>query len=358
MKAAQASGYGAPNDVLTVTDGAKKPALAALKEGGKGKLLLRTLACSLSPSDYRMLSGDARLIKKPRGGFPYIPGGDVCGEVLEAGPDVTKFSDGDTVVATWSVFGQGGLAEFCVVDAALAVRKPKRLTAAEGAAMANSAGHAVQALREAVVVTGNRVLILGGGGGVGTALVQLAKRAGAAYVATTSTNGELLRSLGADRVINHTKEDWAAVPEFAAEPFDVIIDCAEGRRAWLAATHKKAGSGARLLAPNGRFLAVVLNDWHMKVTNPAHMATLLAPPFARQMGNTLWPFGPRYKMFLGGVDGKRLQEVADLVAAGDLKIVVDPKGPFELTEAGVRAAFELHESRRGQGKVVITVAEC
>jgi threonine dehydrogenase-like Zn-dependent dehydrogenase len=91
-----------------------------------------------------LAAGDGSLIKKPKA-FPYIPGGDICGTVEAIGPDVTDFQPGDAVVATWSVFGEGGLAEYAIVNSKLTVKKPDAITQIEGAALANSAGHAVQA---------------------------------------------------------------------------------------------------------------------------------------------------------------------------------------------------------------------
>ena len=214
----------------------------------------------------------------------------------------------------------------------------------------------LQALKAAGVYEGNRVLILGGSGGVGTCLVQLAKRAGASFVAASSTQDKLVTQLGADRVIDYTTENWWEVEEFGEAPFDVVIDCAEGANAWAAAKCRTP-SGKRVLSDTGRWLAVVLNDWHIAATRPWHMASLLLPPLGRQLSNTLWPFGPRYKMFLGGVDKKTLEEVVTLVASGELKIVLDERGPFQLDEAGMKAAFALLESRHAHGKVVVQVPE-
>jgi NADPH:quinone reductase-like Zn-dependent oxidoreductase len=213
----------------------------------------------------------------------------------------------------------------------------------------------LQALKAAGVYEGNRVLILGGSGGVGTCLVQLAKRAGASFVAATSTEAKLVTQLGADRVVDYTSENWWALDEFSERPIDVVIDCAEGSAGWAAAK-RKTPSGKRVLSSTGRWLAVVLNGWHIKVTQPWHMASVMAPPLGRQLSNTLWPFGPRYKMFLGGVDKATLTEVVALVASGDLKIVVDKRGPFAFDEAGVRAAFALLESKHAHGKVLVQIA--
>jgi 2-methylene-furan-3-one reductase len=351
MKAVTASAFGVDsNKLLSISNDRVKPKLAEAKGNGQGFLLVRVQACSLSPSDYRMLTGDASLVKKPRI-FPYVPGGDVCGVVEEVGEVVTGFKVGDSIVGTWNVWGEGGLAEYTLVDSKLAVLKPDNISAVQGAALANSAGHAICAVRAAAVSPGNRVLVLGGSGGVGSSIVQLSKMEGAAFIAATSTDAAMVTSLGADRVIDYTKEEWWTLPEFQAEPFDVIIDCAEGYQAWTAAN--KNG----LLSGTGRFIAVVLNEWGIVIKNPMHLFSFLAPPAGRMMRKIFWPFGPRYKMFLGDVDGKVLKEVMALVQAGELKPVLDPKSPFPFTEEGVKAAWKLHESRHGHGKVVIEIAK-
>ena len=140
-------------------------------------------------------------------------------------------------------------------------------------------------------------------------------------------------------------------------PFNVIIDCAVGVKAWRTALTAKTTSGKSVFSATGRWLAVVLNDWHITAKQPWHMASILGPPLARQLRNTLQPNGRRYKMFLGGVDGKVLQEVMQMVDEGKLKIVMDPKGPFPFTEQGVKDAFALHESRHAMGKVVTQVSD-
>jgi len=144
------------------------------------KLLIGVRACSLSPSDYRMLSGDCALVKTTR--VPFVPGGDIAGVVLESESD--EFATGDAVIATWGpFFGEGGLAERAAVDATLAAPffPSDRLGFVEAAALANSAPRALVAV-EQFVRAGDRVLVLGGSGGMGTMLVQLAKRAGASRV--------------------------------------------------------------------------------------------------------------------------------------------------------------------------------
>lgn len=320
-------------------------------------MLIRVLACSLSPGDWRMLSGDTALVKHPAS-FPYVPGLDVSGIVEELGQDVdaSAFSVGDAVVATWSgAFGQGGLAEYALVDPKSAAHRPASVDAVQAAALSNSAGHALNALRAARIRPGDRVLILGGSGGVGSAAVQLARSSfGASFVAATSSHVELLERLGIDRAIDYTREEWWNLPEFTYDPFDAIIDCAEGVGAWRRV--RDGGGVLKGRARGGRFVAVVFNEWHIEFTRWWHIFPLIGPPLARM----LWPRGggaPRYTMY-GGVDdvAGTLTELMRLADEGKLTAIIDPSSPLPLTAAGVCTAFDVLQSWHAQGKVVVQVS--
>lgn len=300
-----------------------------------------------------MLSGDASVAKYPEGGFPYVPGLDVCGEVVDAVP---PFAVGDIIVATWGgAFGAGGLAEYTLVDASMAVRKPDGLSCVDASALANSAGHALNALKAASVKKGDRVLVLGGSGGVGTALLQLAKAPDfdVSFLAATSSDPSLLASLGVDRPINYIQEDWWALQEFKDRPFDVIIDCAEGVSAW-----KHVNIRQSVLKRGGRFLAVVLNEWDIKANRWWQLFGVLFPPLGRMLGSmvaSLWG-GSRYIMYLGGLDGKTMEDVMRFVRDGSLKTILDKSSPFPFSTDGVASAFDLLRSRRAKGKIVVQIA--
>lgn len=342
MRAVTASAFGQPSEVLRLREDVHRPS------PDTGLLLIRTMACSLSPGDWRMLSGDGSLVKYPANGFPYVPGLDVSGEVVEAVP---PFEVGDQVVATWSgAFGAGGLAEYALIDPAMTVRKPQKIGYMDAAALANSAGHALKALRAAGITHGDRVLILGGSGGVGTAAVQLARanEFGASFVAATSSDTALLMSLGVDRAINYHEEEWWRLAEFVASPFDVVIDCAEGVHAW-----RRVSDGRGVLKSGGRFLAVVLNEWHIEATRWWHMFGILLPPLGRSIGSSLGRV--RYAMYLGSLDASVLTEVMDYAEKGALKPIKDPGSPFPLSTAGAIAAFDLLRSRHAKGKVVVEI---
>jgi len=237
MRAAQVKAFGEIDQVLMMTDSCPiptlRPPLSAVpnagadgeklikKEENKKKkkpvthVLVKVLACSLSPGDCRMLGGYKDIMCTPEklgSSWPYIPGLDVCGEVTELDPndDSGRFKVGDRVVGTWDTVGMGGMAEYALVRTDFAATIPKDLTISdvEGAALANSASHALNILDRAAVKSGERVLIIGGSGGLGTLLIQLCKSIGASYVCAVSSDTELCRSLGAHRAVDYRTELW------------------------------------------------------------------------------------------------------------------------------------------------------
>lgn len=354
MARVDAAAYGPPAKVLSVATGAPLP-----PPPPAGKLLVAVDAVSLSPSDYRMLSGDTAWAKRlPGGAFPYTPGGDVAGTVVGVHPaDAARWAVGTPVVATWDLAGTGGLAAYALVDARRSAVRPPRVDALTGAAVANSAGHALLAVRAAGPLAAKRVLVLGGAGGVGSAVVQLARAAGAGHVAATASTAARLDGLGVDDAIAYPERDWTALPS-GTPPYDVIFDCAVGDAAWAAVT-----SIPGLLTPGrsgGRFMAIH-HDWRIVARGVGDVVRFLAPLAARAVSSRLRPWGPRFVMYLGSISAATLGEVLALVdperdGGASLRAVVDPAGPFPFTTDGVRAAFELHASHHARGKVVIDVA--
>ena len=145
MRSVLAKSFGRPEDVLYMAAEHPRPVL----KHGSGKLLVRVLTMSISPGDWRTLSGSATLVRNPA--FPYVPCHDICGVVVEIDPASKKsrFSVGDTVIGTWDMMASGGLAEYALVDSNLAVHKPDDVSTVDAAALANSAGHALEAVKHA-----------------------------------------------------------------------------------------------------------------------------------------------------------------------------------------------------------------
>lgn len=173
---------------------------------------------------------------------PVILGQELAGEVEAVGRDVTRFREGDQVFG-WSGFGLGGYAEYAgLPETAVLAQKPPNISFEEAAPLAVGGLEAVRFLREGKVKRGEKVLIIGAGGSIGTFAVQLAKHLGA-HVTGVDRTGKLdmLRSIGADRVMDFTREDYTR----SGETYDLVFDVV-GKNPF--------SRSMRLLAANGRFL--------------------------------------------------------------------------------------------------------
>ncbi|HEY5595403.1 MAG TPA: NAD(P)-dependent alcohol dehydrogenase [Nitrospiria bacterium] len=183
------------------------------------QLLVRVHAASVNPVDWKFRSGKPRI---PFLRLPRIPGLDIAGDVLRIGNAVSRFKPGDSVYGMLSAFSGGGCAEYAAVPERNAAIKPRNLTFEEAAAVPVAAMTALQALRnQGEIKSGNRVLINGASGGVGSFAVQIAKTFGAEVTAVTSRkNMDFVKGLGADRVIDYTAEDFTK----SGSSFDIIFD--------------------------------------------------------------------------------------------------------------------------------------
>lgn len=198
-------------------------------QAGPGQLLVRVLATSVNPVDYKIRRSGAWARVRP----PAVIGYDAAGVVEEVGPGVTGFAPGAKVFYTPHIFGRPGTyAEYHAVDADIAVQKPAGLTFLEAASLPLAGGTAWDAIvRLAAVKPGEAVLVHAGAGGVGSLAVQLARAAGARVLATArAENAELVRSLGADVVIDYRAEDFAraALRETAGRGVEVAFDTVGG----------------------------------------------------------------------------------------------------------------------------------
>jgi len=352
MKAITASALGPFDDVLSLSDAVARPQLDPKSSG----VLLRVLACSISPGDMRRVRGDLNMPAAwPHGPLPIVVGMDVCGVVIEAGALAT-FKVGDVVAACDGGF-VGGMAEYAVVDSAVAQLKPSNVSAIEAATLVTSALRAKLIVELAGVVRDQRVLVIGASGGLGVFLVQLLRDSGVAYQAAISTQDDLLRSLGVDLVLPNATE-WWAWPAFEAEPLDVIFDCVGGEGQWARA---QAGRVLKRRGDNGRFVGVMgMNDPNPVVNGIGDMIRLMAPMVYRMVATKMpCQSTPHYVTVL--LDGKSpcgaLADLFALVEAGKLKVVLDPASPFPFTTEGARAAYHLQASRHAHGKVVVQIAD-
>ncbi len=322
MRAAVQHRYGPPSVLESSEVGVPSP--------GRGEVLVRVGAASVHPGDYFVMTGEPYLVRlvfglrRPRHG---IPGRDLAGVVAATGKDVTALRPGDEVFG-WST--EGTLAEYACVPADHLVPVPANVSVVDAAAVPTSALTALQALRTiANVRPGQTVLITGASGGVGSFAVQIAKAFGAEVTGVCSTrNVELVRSLGADHVVDYTSTDFTR----AGKRYDVILDSVEAQP--LAAVRRaltptgtlipNSGRGGRWLGPLGRILrARVLSG------------------FTRQ----------RLRPFTSIEKRQDLLALADLLTTGQVTPVIDRTYPLEEAADALRHVAAGHT----RGKVVVTV---
>lgn len=193
---------------------------------GPGQVLLKVRATSVNPLDWKIRNGSMRLLMPAK--FPLVLGHDVAGEVVEIGPEVTRFQPGDEVFGGIDVKRHGGAyAELALIPEAALAPKPPALSFEEAAALPMSALTSLQALRDkGELVAGEDVLINGASGGVGHFAIQIARALGARVTAVTSAkNFEFVRGLGAHEVIDYEEEDFTG----RDQTWDVIFDAVANR---------------------------------------------------------------------------------------------------------------------------------
>jgi NADPH:quinone reductase-like Zn-dependent oxidoreductase len=335
MKAIVQDRYGPP-DVLELRD-IDQP-LAADDE-----VLVRVRAASVHADVWHAMNGVPYVLRVMGSGLRApkhrVPGTDLAGLVESVGTNVTRFRSGD------EVFGQsllanlwrngGALAEYAAVPQAMLERKPAGLTFEQAAAVPTSGSLAVQHVRdEGRTQPGQTVLINGAGGAVGTFAVQLAKAYGANVTAVDAPGKlDMLRSIGANRVIDYTEEDFTR----RDERYDFILDIA-GNHPW--------SESRRALAPDGTYVLSGFDQYgrsgHRWFGSLGRFAKLIV----------ISPFVSELHPFRGAKDpGDRLVVMKELIEAGKITPVIDRT--FPLSE--VPEAMRYLESGRAQGKLVITV---
>lgn len=307
---------------------------------GPGDVLVEIAAAGLNVLDAKIRNGEFKLLLpyKP----PFVLGHDLAGTVIRVGSSVHRFKVGDEVYARPRDGRIGTLAERIAVDEADVALKPKNLSMAEAASIPLVGLTAWQVLVEhAKVKRGDKVLIHAGSGGVGTFAIQLAKHLGATVATTASArNADLVRSLGADVVVDYKRQDFEKV----LSGYDVVLNSLDGE------TLRKS---LDVLRPGGKLISI---------SGPPD------PTFAKAQGLNwffqqvmrLLSFGIRRKAKARGIDyaflfmranGTQLAEIAALIEAGTIRPVMDRVVPFASTDA---ALTEL-EAGRSKGKVVVEV---
>lgn len=303
-------------------------------------VLIDIHAAGLNMIDSKIRSGEFKLLLpyKP----PFVLGADLAGVVSRVGANVTRFAVGDAVYASPRQGRIGTFAEAIAVDQADVGHKPANISMEEAASIPLVGLTAWQVLVDRAQATrGQKVLIHAGSGGVGTLAIQLAKHLGL-YVATTAgtSNVDLVRSLGADEVVDYRKQDFADI----LSGYDIVLNSLDGKT--LAKSLKVLKPGASLISISG----------------PPD------PAFARQQG-LAWPLRQIMRLLSAGIrrkakrqdasysflfmqaNGEQLDQITTLIEAGAIRPVIDRVFPFDQ----LNDALAHLETGRAKGKIVVSI---
>lgn len=314
--------YGRPEEVVELEE-------RDMPLVGDDQVLVRVHASSVNPADWHGISGTPYLVRLMNGlTKPKRPeiGLDIAGTIEAVGKDVTGFRPGD------EVFGEaaGSFAEYVANSGRGLVKKPANVGIEEAGSVGVAGLTALQGLRDhGQIRSGQKVLINGASGGVGTYAVQIAKALGAEVTAVCGTrNTEMVRSLGADRVVDYTTEDFT---DLKGE-FDLFFDAVGNR--------SLAGS-FRVLKPHGRY--VMVSGPKHRVLGPVRrlIAAKLASAFVSK----------RVKTFVASADAEDMGVLADLLESGRVRPIVDRRYGLEELPEALAYLGEGHAS----GKVTVLI---
>jgi NADPH:quinone reductase-like Zn-dependent oxidoreductase len=308
---------------------------------GSNDVLVRVSAASINPLDKMVRNGEFKQLLKYKP--PFVIGHDVAGVVTQVGATVRDFKIGDEVYARPRDLRIGTFAEYIAIDQNDVALKPASLTLHEAAAVPLVAPAAWQILVEsAQIKPGQKVLVHAGAGGLGSTVIQLAKHLGA-YVATTTSGATeaLVRDLGADVVIDYTKQDFSQV----LSGYDVVLDSLGGENLMKSLTVLKPGGLAIGVSgpPDAGFAK------QLRAPKPFEFVLSFLSRKVRRAAKKL---GVRYSFFFMRADGAQLGKLAALYDAGHLRPVLDRTFAFDQT---LEALAYVESGKVKAGKVVVAL---
>ena len=309
---------------------------------GPGELLVRVHAVGLNPIDNLIPRGDFKPILKLR--LPATVGSDLAGVVAEVGSGVTRFKVGDAVYASIFDTPHGSLAEFAIVPEQAAALKPASLDFVQAASIPMVGLTAWQAIHERMQLRpGQKVFIPAGSGGIGTFAIQLARHLGARVGTTTSTaNVALVRSLGADEVVDYTQQPF----EDVLRDYDAVLGTVRG---------DGLEKALRIVKPGSRVVSLVgpPDAAFARARGMHFMLTLVFGLFSRKIIGLARRRGASYAFHFVRPDGGQLAQIGALLEAGAIRPVIDRVFPF--LEA--KQALTYLAQGRARGKVVVQLPQ-
>lgn len=306
------------------------------------EILVQVHAAGLNPIDTMIPKGTFKPILRLQ--LPVTMGSDLAGVVVEVGSRVTRFKPGDSVFASTFELGTGSLAEFAAVPESAAAIKPENLDFVQAASIPMVGLTSWQALKErAGLKPGQKVFIPAGSGGIGTFAIQLAKHLGAQVGTTTSTgNVELVRSLGADEVIDYKKQEF----EDVLQDYDVVLGTIRG---------DGIEKSLQILKPNSRVVSLI-GPPDAAFASARGMNFFMTFVFGLMSGKIIRQARKRgiaYSFLFAHPDGRQLAEIGELLNAGRIHPVIDKVFPFDQA----KEALAYLEKGRAKGKIVVQMVK-
>lgn len=308
---------------------------------GDADVLVRVHAAAVNLLDSKVRDGEFKIFLPYRP--PFVLGHDVAGTVIAVGSGVRRFTVGDAVYARPRDHRIGTFAESIAIHEDDVALKPRTLTMEDASSIPLVALTAWQALVDiAKVKPGQKVFIQAGSGGVGTVAIQLAKHLGAIVATTTSAkNADLVKSLGADVVIDYTSQDFETV----LSGYDVVLHSQDA---------KAPSKSLAILKPGGRLVSISgpPDPAFAKDLGLNALLKLVIRLLSRSVRSKAKNLGTHYSFLFMRANGEQLEQIAGLIDSGAVRPVVDKVFPFSQT----REALAYVETGRTKGKVVIKVA--
>lgn len=304
------------------------------------EVLVQVYATSVNLLDAKIRNGEFKIFLPYK--MPFTLGHDVAGVVTKIGSRVNKFKVGDEIYARPSDHRIGTFAEYISINENDVAHKPKNLTMEEASSIPLVGLTAWQALVEkANLKKGQKVFIQAGSGGVGTFAIQLAKHLGATVATTTSSaNFDLVKSLGADIVIDYKNEDFETI----LKDYDLVLNSQDA---------KTLEKSLRILKPNGKVISISgpPDKEFAENIGLSWIFKLIMKMLSLRVKNKAKRLGVNYSFLFMKANGNQLTEITKLINEGIIKPVIDKVFPFEQTNE----AMAYVEAGRSKGKVVIKV---
>jgi NADPH:quinone reductase-like Zn-dependent oxidoreductase len=304
------------------------------------EILVQVHAAGLNPIDTMIPKGTFKPFLKFR--LPATMGSDLAGVVVEVGGRVTRFKVGDAVFASTFDLGQGSLAEFAVVPESAAALKPADLDFVQAASIPMVGLTTWQALKErANLKPGQKVFVPAGSGGIGTFAIQLAKYLGAKVATTTSAGNEaLVRSLGADEVIDYKKQEFEEV----LRDYDVVLGTVRG---------DSIEKSLQILKPKGKVVSLIgpPDAAFGRARGMNFLMVFVLGLLSRKILRHAKKRSVEYSFLFVHPDGGQLAEIGKLLESGKIRPVIDKVFPFNQA----KEALAYLEQGRAKGKVVVQI---